>query len=309
MMKKNIYFLLFALLFLACTEEDSPGISNLDQNWLIIEDSDNPLDHERFLIYDTYGISVYYNDTIGSMMRQDVWGNDYRYYEILQVFYAPGSEKPEGSYTLLGNTDDLLPQLTYAREQIFGLIPDSFYKMPILFVEDMDTPLGSDVTSYMGFNALLVESIAGFGDMVGDERKELDARLLGGLFAGSLFASEAEWMEEFCDISSSLQPDPYTDVYSEDAYYPQTVYWACYGTDLEPTLAALGFIRPLEPSEDLPESDWSTPTRNIDVFSYCELLFRSTEAEVEATYAGYPAVLEKYHMMREKAESYGFTFD
>ena len=270
-MKKNIYLLLFALLFLACTEEDSPGISNLDKNWLVIEDSDNPVDHERFLIYDTYGISVYYNDTIGSMMRQDVWGNDYRYYEILQVFYAPGSEKPEGSYTLVDNVDDLLPVLTYAREQVFDRFPDSFYKLPVLVVADMETPYGSDVTSYMGFNALLVETIPGFGDLVGDERRELDA--------------------------------------SSDDYYGQSVYWACYGTDLEPTLAALGFIRPLEAFDDLPESEWYTPTRNLDVVSYSELLFRSTEAEVEAAYAGYPAVLEKYRMMREKAESYGFTFD
>ena len=307
-MKKNIYLLLFALLFLACTEEDSPGISNLDKNWLVIEDSDNPVDHERFLIYDTYGISVYYNDTIGSMMRQDVWGNDYRYYEILQVFYAPGSEKPEGSYTLVDNVDDLLPVLTYAREQVFDRFPDSFYKLPVLFVADMETPYGSDVTSYMGFNALLVETIPGFGDLVGDERKELDARMLGGLFAGAILASEAAWIELFCNVSSSLQPDPYTDVYSDD-YYGQSVYWACYGTDLEPTLAALGFIRPLEAFDDLPESEWYTPTRNLDVFSYSELLFRSTEAEVAETYANYPAVLEKYRMMREKAESYGFTFD
>ena len=307
-MKKNIYLFLFAFLFLACTEEDSPGVSNLDKNWLVIEDSDNPVDHERFLIYDTYGISVYYNDTIGSMMRQDVWGNDYRYYEVLQVFYAPGSEKPEGSYTLVDNVDDLLPVLTYAREQVFDRFPDSFYKLPVLFVADMETPYGSDVTSYMGFNALLVEAIPGFGDLVGDERKELDARMLGGLFAGAILASEAAWIELFCNVSSSLQPDPYTDVYSDD-YYGQSVYWACYGTDLEPTLAALGFIRPLEAFDDLPESEWYTPTRNLDVFSYSELLFRSTEAEVEAAYAGYPAVLEKYRMMREKAESYGFTFD
>ena len=105
--------LLALSLLAACgDEEGNPGVSDLDRDWYVIEDNPgDPVDHERFLIYDQYGVSVYYNDTVGSMIRQDRWGNDYRHYEVLQVFYAPGSPKPEGGFTLLDDKDVLLPAM------------------------------------------------------------------------------------------------------------------------------------------------------------------------------------------------------
>lgn len=310
-MKRNIVVLLVSLVLVACGDEgENPGISNLDRNWYVIEDNlDDPVDHERFLIYEQYGVSVYYNDTVGSMIRQDQWGNDYCYYEVLQVFYAPGGERPEGSYTLVEDKDELLPMFTYAREQVFGRLPVAMRSVPVLFVEDLACAV-ADATYYRGFCTLVVKMIPGFDELDGDERWELGVRLLGGFFYGELEAMESGWLEtDFYTVSRSLNPDEYTDVYSSAGTWGgQTVSNACYGTDLELTLNALGFLRPLEES-DLPEEEWYTPTPVLDVMSYAELVFRYSSEEVEQMYADYPVVLQKYRMMREKAEAYGFTFD
>ena len=309
-MKKDMLLLLVTVLLFACGEDEgNPGVSDLDKNWYVIEDNpDSPVDHERFLIYDQHGVSVYYNDTVGSEIRRDAWGNDYRHYELLQVFYAPGAAKPEGSFTLVADKEELQPAFAYAREEVFGRVPASMRGVPVLFVEDLTTAEAADADYYRGFSALLVKAIPGFGAMSAAERRELDVRLLGGLFYGELVAAESGWLStEFYPVSRSLNPDEYTDVYSE-AGWAKTVYDACYGTDLELSLNALGFLRPLEES-DLPEEDWYTPTPTLDVMSYAELLFRHTSAEVEQMYAAYPVVLQKYWMMREKAESCGFTFE
>ena len=304
--------LLALSLLAACgDEEGNPGVSDLDRDWYVIEDNPgDPVDHERFLIYDQYGVSVYYNDTVGSMIRQDRWGNDYRHYEVLQVFYAPGSPKPEGGFTLLDDKDVLLPALAYAREEVFGRVPAAMRSVPVLFVGDMTCAEYAEPDFYRGFCALLVKAIPGFGELPDAGRRELDVRLLGGLFYGELVLAESGWLNtEFYAVSRALNPDPYTDVYSTTGTWGgQSVSNACYGTDLELSLNALGFLRPLEES-DLPEEEWYTPTPMLDVMSYAELLFRHTPAEVEQMYASYPVVLQKYRMMRAKAEACGFAFD
>lgn len=67
---KKIYLLLSlaALLFGACGENDNNFTpSNGERNWLIVEDTPNdPIDHQRYLIFQETGIPIYYNDTIGA---------------------------------------------------------------------------------------------------------------------------------------------------------------------------------------------------------------------------------------------------
>lgn len=96
---KKIYLLLSlaALLFGACGENDNDFTpSNGERNWLIVEDNPNdPIDHQRYLIFQETGIPIYYNDTIGSEERYSyATGDPYTYYEVLQVFYSPGNSTP-----------------------------------------------------------------------------------------------------------------------------------------------------------------------------------------------------------------------
>ena len=84
----GIFFTLFALW--ACDQEDDLTPSGHEKEWMIIEDSDDPLDKLRYEIFRDYGVATYYNDTIGSEERVDMIGNPYTYYERLKIFYYPG---------------------------------------------------------------------------------------------------------------------------------------------------------------------------------------------------------------------------
>ena len=67
-----------------CGDDDNLSPSDLDGDWYVLTDSEDPLDHLRYTVFQTYGVPVFYNDTIGSQNR----GTDYAglpiiYYEIL----------------------------------------------------------------------------------------------------------------------------------------------------------------------------------------------------------------------------------
>ena len=52
-MMKNIllYIMAFSSLLVACDSESDLKPSGAERNWLVVEDSDVPVDHERYLIF------------------------------------------------------------------------------------------------------------------------------------------------------------------------------------------------------------------------------------------------------------------
>ena len=54
---------------------------------------------------------------------------------------------------------------------------------------------------------------------------------------------------------------------------------------------------------------WQVPSKSQDVRQYCIEIFASTEAEFTAKHGQYPVVMEKYEVMKQKLEKYGFTFE
>ena len=77
MNKLILPLLLVVALFTSCSDDDDLKPSNLERNWFVLEDSDDPVDHLRYLFYEKTGIPVFYNDTIGVTERTDVFGNSY----------------------------------------------------------------------------------------------------------------------------------------------------------------------------------------------------------------------------------------
>ena len=63
-MRRFIY-ICFCLLMIACSKESTlESRINLDELYVIQDDPDDPVKHRIYEIYETYGIPVYFNDTI-----------------------------------------------------------------------------------------------------------------------------------------------------------------------------------------------------------------------------------------------------
>ena len=65
---------------IACSKESTlESRINLDELYVIQDDPDDPVKHRIYEIYETYGIPVYFNDTMGNRfinMKNWIWLGD-----------------------------------------------------------------------------------------------------------------------------------------------------------------------------------------------------------------------------------------
>lgn len=317
-MRRYTWFIcLTALLAWACGDDDGDlRPSNGERNWLVVEDNPNsPIDHQRYLIFEETGIPVYYNDTIGSEERYSVVSGDcYTYYEVLQVFYSPGSATPSEAtahYSLVADTNDLVPVLDFLETDVLPQIPESIYVPSILLVDSLTTPTG-DSLAYKGTNTIVLSKVCDFEDMDEASVAQYRGTFLATLVANSIYNMESEWLEEnFYAVTYAVNPTNVNSLYST-ATNSIAVYRACSGMDLatnEQTLAVLGFIWGRPMYAGAAERSWYVPTKSQDVLRYCIEILSYTEAEFTERHGDDEVVMEKYRVMREKLEEYGFSIE
>ena len=281
-MNKWILPILFVATFLAsCSDDDDLTPSNLEKNWFVLEDSDDPVDHLRYLFYEKTGIPVFYNDTIGATERVDAFGNTYIDYATLSIEYAlggVGTSPMIWSYTFCPK-EDVPDGLDFLEEDIMPWIPESMHIHSFLFLDELST--SGSTTSFKGMNTVLVAQIPKLKDMEQSERASLKASVLSSIFAASVSAYEDE-LKPFYQTTRSY----YTaeDLYGYNVWYYQnrTGYY-------DPEEVGFLGVDPTYPS--------CLPTESIDVSMYVEAIFTYTEAEFEALYGEYEAVMKKYEMM------------
>ncbi|WP_292268636.1 hypothetical protein [Butyricimonas sp.] len=306
---------LFALLAWACGDNDDDFKPfGGERNWLVVEDSDDPIDAQRYRIFRNTGVPVYYNDTIGSEMRYTLaTGEPYTYYEVLQVFYSPGSVTPgklQANYTLVRDRDKVKPVLDFLETDALPRVPESVYVPSILLVDSLKTPSG-DTIAYKGLNTIVLSKVKDFDKV---DQKLYRGVFLATLVANTLAISDGEWLEDyFYAITYRVNPGNKSKMYSTGTTsvgtYVYTAYSGLTVPAAEQTLGGLGFVGTYTKPTGTSERMWQVPSKSQDVRQYCIEIFASTEAEFIAKHGQYPVVMEKYEVMKRKLETYGFTFE
>ena len=310
MRKYSLLMLCIALAFGACREEDEIGPIQGEKDWFVLEDSDDPIDKQRFAIYEEFDIPVYYNDTIGSEVRYAVSGEPYMYYERLQVFYNPGGQAVNGRFVLLEDKNAVKPVLDYLQQELLPAVPRSFYIPSILLVDSL--VVNGDSTAYKGFNTVVCAKVKEFSAMDEEQQKWWRGGVMAAMLSGGLLNDEAEWLEEEF-FGKSLAVDPENDkVYSGSARI--MVYKALENVGLAPedqALGALGFLnfkwKPAYAGQQ--ERMAYVPTREEDVRYFCEAIFALGEDEFAERWGEYPVVMEKYEALKGKLQEYGFEIN
>ena len=120
----------FCLLMIACSKESTlESRINLDELYVIQDDPDDPVKHRIYEIYETYGIPVYFNDTIGRIfLKTDVHGQPVYQYEKLDLAWGYDSyKKLEYHYQYITDPEKQLEVLTwigqYLRDADKALFP------------------------------------------------------------------------------------------------------------------------------------------------------------------------------------------
>lgn len=314
-MKHLLYIagsLLMLMLVAACSEDDII-VSNRETNWLVV--SDNPtteLDRTRYEIFKSTGIPIYYNDTIGQEERTTLAGQPYTYYEVLQVFYNPGSATPSSktsNYTLTKDMDATLGVVKFLRDDVFPSLSDKLYVPSVLLVDVLNSSSGT--VAYKGLNTIVLSNVSSFSSMNEQARKAYRAAFLRAVVASSLMTKEEEWLEEhFFALTYAVNPDNQAYLYST-ATIGYAVYKALSNFPVaDQKLAALGFIGTrTKPTPGTAERLWYVPEKGQDVSQFCEAIFTYSEAEFKALHANESVTLAKYEVLRNKLLEYGFELN
>ena len=312
----KIQYILLAVcalcLAVSCGEDDLIP-SDHEKNWLVVEDNPNDaLDHLRYEVFQKTGIPVYYNDTIGCEQRTTLAGQPYTYYEVLQVFYNPGSATPSektANYTLPQNRSEVLPVVEFLRDEVFPLLPAGMYVPSVLLTDTLNSASGT--VAFKGLNTIVLSNVRRFASLDEQGRKAYRAAFLRAVVASSLMSFEEEWLEEnFFALTYAVNPDNLTYLYST-ATTRYMVYRALSNFPLaEQKLSTLGFIgaHPMT-SPTMAERMKYVPEKSQDVSHYCEAIFAYPQEEFMAMHANEPAVLAKYQVMRQKLLQYGFELE
>lgn len=171
-MKYTTFLFLSCLLWVSCMKEDAiKNEIDFSNIYAITDDPDDPVQHERYLIFKDYGVSVYFNDTIAKVfVRNDVYGEPVYRYELIDhswAFYKPVSGTDNSSsavYTYYYTEEqekqlETLERIRYLLDDMGEVLYPSLIMAADSIIRTPSSVEGSFVYSY-NFKNLLLAGVA-----------------------------------------------------------------------------------------------------------------------------------------------------
>jgi len=101
-MRYVVYFVVVMLCFSCAKEGELENRIDFSNTYAIEDNSSDSVQHERYLIYRDYNVSVYFSDTINQVyVRNDIYGNPVYRYETIDpkwIFFNNPSQTIEGGW-------------------------------------------------------------------------------------------------------------------------------------------------------------------------------------------------------------------
>ena len=113
-----LYILMSLIVWSACSEDEITPNIDFSNPYEIEDDANDPVQHKRYELFKTYGVPVFFNDTVSYVhVRDDYYGNPIYKYERLDLnwsFTSNTSSSVKYSYDYLTNDNDKLKALHVA---------------------------------------------------------------------------------------------------------------------------------------------------------------------------------------------------
>lgn len=300
-MKYFVWAFLLCCVAAGCGKEDELTPSYADRDWFTVKDSEDPIGHSLFLLYDKYGIPVYVNDTIGEEDRGvDYYGNPIKYYYVLDMNYTVGApvvdySMQERKYTLMSKEEQtevinfmdeiLMPALPEGMHFNSILLTDSLYEMRTVGI----SAVRNDLDVYEGVMTLAIGQGAKIAKMTPEEREVQKGAILKTLLMNHLeetqltefYAVSADYYEKMVNIN-----DPSGLNQADCRYY--------------------GF---LDYGMKVPgiNDRYKNVAKAADLEDYVLAYIQYAEEDFLEEFAAFPLVLEKYGLMKKVMEELGYS--
>ena len=264
---------------MACNNEENDTLSpsGLEPEWFAIQDNpNNELDHLIYTVYQTYGASIFYKDTI--------WLDNNRFTPLNADYEI--TIKKNVTYAKSHDEKELSACVSFMRDLVVSKFDGDALPLSYLLVDTCwDNKVIVDV--YKGLRTTIVSNAQKIGKMTPSEQKEFAAKVIAKDLSYYLFEHCDEALQPFYKITY--------DVYGKDIY---AMYLSKY----------------TEPTNTTPFEDFSmitgtgcesgyTPSQLQDLEMFVSKIFLDDPA-FETTYGDYPPILKKFRLIKELVKKY-----
>lgn len=292
-MKINvIYSLLVGFSLLACTKEDDLSPSRGDVNWCVVtDDPSDELTHLRYTIYKETGVSIFYNDTLGSEVRHDVGGNAYKYYEVVRLGYTLTSVGGSSTkYTLEENREDIKMMVELLNKYTIPLLTPQIHPRCFLITDTLTEKIGgSFIVNIAGFRddeATCVGWAKKVKGMTEEEKKRLGAEIVGEEINRYLKKIGGETKEYEAWTTVVLPRVSFGGFIYKNVLDPKAYGLLSFAVVFGNNTYAVSL--------------------HTDISNYVGLIYCHTDAEIREMYKEWPRVIAKYECMKKLMEKHGF---
>ena len=306
---RSIFLVAFIVLFFtACKKEATLEESDEDINYFVRTDNPgDPVDHALYQFYVQTGIAGFYTDTIHKKLISRPGEAGERYdYTRLAFTYALQGEVATG-FNYLTNKSAIPELLKFMQDLVLPALP-SDKTIPSLFFIDsfytFNTPWGKKIehgwTSMYGLNTVgvIVQDVSLMSE---SEKKTYRASLLAGIAEKWMLLKQSPVLQkDFYQVTRDLMKSV-----NASANYLFLPYELFVPVNKIPQPEALGLLyHPLVLFSNT--TKLSMPTESIDLRAFLTATFLYTQDEFLGKYAGYPAVIKKYTVIRDLLLSTGY---
>ena len=304
---KIIYIMLACCMLLGCQKEDELSPSYGDVDYFAVQDSDDPLDHLRYLIYSERDLAIFYNDTLGSEERYDEGGNPYMYYEVLKIGYTISGFRNFGRYVLADDREDVMDMVELMNEYLFEFLPVERYPLSYLLTDSLIVTNGSQATIkhadnyYKGMTTTCVGNIEQVKYMSDSARQSFISELVGLELVNDVLGNELneEILLGFDTVMTKATLDYSIYAPNKLSRYEGYGITQIASNKRIPEAELFGMLRY---REEVGNRVYAL-TREQDYACYIGLILANTDAEIRKRYEKYPLVLKKYEGMLEMMEN------
>ncbi|MGN6416010.1 MAG: hypothetical protein ACTHMC_00865 [Pseudobacter sp.] len=303
-----LFVALIVQLFTACKKEAPLEVSDADINYFVRTDNPaDPVDHALYQFYMQTGIAGFYNDTIHKKLISRPGEKIERFdYTRLAFIYTLQGEAATG-YKYLTNKAAIPELLTFIQSQVLPTLPADRIIPSLFFIDSFYTfsnPLEKKTvhgwTSIYGLNTLgvIVQDVALMSEL---EKKTYRASLLAGIAEKWMLQKHSPVLQkDFYQVTRDLLKTVNTS-----ANYVFIPYELLVPANKIPQPEAMGLLyHPLVFFSNT--SKLGMPTESIDLRAFLTATFLYTQDEFLEKYAGYPAVVKKYRVLRDLLLSAGY---
>lgn len=304
-MKLKLYILpLIAIIgATSCRKEEVTKFPDYDKNWLVVDDNPaDPATHNTYLFFKETGIPVYFNDTIGSQQRVDVFGNTYTHYEKLSFNYSlggiqVGAPPLVNSFTYCAKSD-VPAAVDYLKNNVIPSVPKSVFVPSILLVENL-TSYAFGQYAFKGFNTVLVGKVSTIPGMSETARRSYKAAILRAIFTNAVLN------EKYNDLLTKFYNESRKYSTIRDTYnlgnwlFSANINGLPAGTTI--TFNSLGYLGP-----DPRNASYTPYTTWMDVSMYLEAAFANSKADFQRLYGTNTSIMTKYGIITQILENIGY---